>query len=960
MKNYLVCLLIAAAAATVPTVALTAATGEQTDNPHILKAEYLMADSIADYDGALEAIAAGLAEQPDSATTSDLHSLKGRVYDLQGMQAEKDTDFDNASRLYAESAREYITAGDYGAAAVATVKEAEIYDRAFKHSLIMPAIERANQLALKSDDERTQFYALRARKKYAAQLNMFHQYLAASAAMDSIAANATDAVVKRDAIADVAESALISGDYRHATELYENFLAELESLPQSTPRDVLITGTLDKLSDISQERGLYDDAIAYSSRNLPMKSAGETKSDIGLALAHQRISTAYASKKDNVRAALHADSVRQIAERQQHPFYASYLYTLAGICYKQIQDYPEALANFDKGIDYPLLAKDLHALSGGVHHLMGNHREALSHYTEFLKGTAESDGENSPRYATALRFLANMKAYVGDNEGGCEDYMKSISLTRTILRERLRLLPSGMRKNLLADLTVSLSEMTPFGLGTGHTSDEFSRQAYEGLLLAKGLLLASDRSTAELVARHGTPADKADYARLLVLRDKLADIEADRSMADSAAVLYRRLLTLDQRLADNCTRYGDIGEFATTTYADIAGALREGEVLVDFTDYLDDKDHRRYAAFVIKPGMEYPLLIPVCTGAALDSLLKANYGVLSAIHDGRAGMELRQLCFDPLREHIDGASTVFIVPSGMLHTISIDALPLDDNSLVADSYRIVRLSSGRNLLKRPVTDSNTLSATLYGGIVYDMDADEMALASITDTDDMAIELATRSPMEHTDSLHYLPYTLTEVNNISEILADVATAVPLTGKRATEASFLALSGRSPSILHIATHGFYFTSEDPQKAKGLMGYTNAMNLSGLVMSGGNAEWRGEQLPSDSFGGLLTAADISRCDLSGTSLVCLSACHTGQGSVTSEGIFGLQRAFKMAGAETLVMTLWEASDVATVLFMDTFYSSLVNNGFDRKEAYEAARNAVRAKYPEPFYWAGFVMVD
>lgn len=960
MKNNLVCLVLAAIATSAPLVSMTALSVDKTDNPHILKAEYLMADSVADYEGALAQIAIGLRCRPDSATESCLHSLRGHIYDRQAGQAEKVTDFDTASHLYAESAEEYIKAALYGEAAEAKVREADIYDRAFRHTLIMPALEHADRLARKSGDVRTLFHTLRARKKYAAQLNMFHQYLASSSAIDSIAANATDAVVKRDAIADIAETAVISGDYRRATELFGNFLTELESLPQSTQRDVMITTVLDKLSDISQERGLYDDAITYSERNLPMKREGETKSDIGLALAHQRISTAYASKKDNARAALHADSVRQIADRQEHPFYAAYLYTLAGICYKQIKNYPEALANFGKGIDYPLLAKDLHALSGGVHHLMGNHREALEHYTEFINATIESDGENSPRHATALRFLANMKAYTGDNDGGCEDYIKSMEITRTILRERLRLLPSGMRKNLLADLTSSLSQMTPFGLGTGHTSDEFSRQAYEGLLLVKGLLLASDRSTAELVNRHGTPEDKADYARIMVLRDKLADMETDRTMTDSAAILYRQLLTIDQRLAANCTRYGDIGEFATTSYADIAGALREGEVLIDFTDYLDDNDRRRYAAFVIKPGMEFPLLIPVCAGASLDSLLKANHGALSAIHDGRAAMELRRICFDPLRQYLDGASTIFMVPSGMLHTVSVDALPLDEDSLVADRYSIVRLSSSRNLLRRPVTDRHSLSATLYGGIIYDMDADEMALASITDTDDMAVELATRSPMEHNDSLQYLPYTLLEVNNISEILSDVAAAVPMTGKRATEASFLALSGRSPSILHVATHGFYFTSDDPQIAKGLKGYTNAMNLSGLVMSGGNAEWRGEQLPSDSFGGLLTAADISHCDLSGTSLVCLSACHTGQGSVTSEGIYGLQRAFKMAGAKTLVMTLWEASDVATVLFMDTFYSALVNNGFDLKQAYEEARIAVRAKYPEPFYWAGFVMVD
>ena len=130
--------------------------------------------------------------------------------------------------------------------------------------------------------------------------------------------------------------------------------------------------------------------------------------------------------------------------------------------------------------------------------------------------------------------------------------------------------------------------------------------------------------------------------------------------------------------------------------------------------------------------------------------------------------------------------------------------------------------------------------------------------------------------------------------------------------------------------------------------LRGFRDAMYLSGLVLSGGNAVWQGKKLPEGVLGGILTAQDISRLDLSGTELVVLSACQS-----------GLQRAFKKAGAQTLVMTLWRVSDRVTREFMVSFYMHLAHSE-DKRKAFEEARQEIRARYPEPFYWAGFVMID
>ena len=119
------------------------------------------------------------------------------------------------------------------------------------------------------------------------------------------------------------------------------------------------------------------------------------------------------------------------------------------------------------------------------------------------------------------------------------------------------------------------------------------------------------------------------------------------------------------------------------------------------------------------------------------------------------------------------------------------------------------------------------------------------------------------------------------------------------------------------------------------------------------------RSKNIPDGVDDGVLTAKEISRLDFRGLDLVVLSACQTGLGEVSGEGVFGLQRGFKKAGAQTIVMSLWEVSDESTQLLMTEFFKNLTA-GQPKRAAFLAAQNVVRQKYPNPLHWAAFVMVD
>jgi CHAT domain-containing protein len=218
-------------------------------------------------------------------------------------------------------------------------------------------------------------------------------------------------------------------------------------------------------------------------------------------------------------------------------------------------------------------------------------------------------------------------------------------------------------------------------------------------------------------------------------------------------------------------------------------------------------------------------------------------------------------------------------------------------------------------------------------------------------------------------------TITEILRIQRELANNSVAVNrYNGSAGNEESFKNLSGKKTGIIHMATHGFFLDdleeeNEDREVFMRLGGngesgqrqYENTLLRSGLVLAGGNNAW-GDRPIAGVEDGLLLADEVSRMNLVGTELVVLSACVSALGGMdNSEGVFGMQRAFKLAGAQTLVMSLWAVDDQATSDLMALFYQNWLS-GMSKREAMKAAQRQLRAdpRYASPYYWAAFVLMD
>ena len=212
--------------------------------------------------------------------------------------------------------------------------------------------------------------------------------------------------------------------------------------------------------------------------------------------------------------------------------------------------------------------------------------------------------------------------------------------------------------------------------------------------------------------------------------------------------------------------------------------------------------------------------------------------------------------------------------------------------------------------------------------------------------------------------------LKEVEEISQNFN--STPRLITDISGTEESFKSLAGSSTDIIHLATHGFFWTDEDAKK-RDYVTFLNpnnkilqsnedkALMRSGLFFSGANIGLKGESLPDDVEDGVLTDLELSNMNLGHVDMVVMSACESGLGETSGEGVFGLQRGFKLAGANTLLMSLWKVDDTATQMLMSNFYKNYFS-GKSKQQSLKLAQLSLRnnPEYSDPEYWAAFILLD
>ncbi len=473
-------------------------------------------------------------------------------------------------------------------------------------------------------------------------------------------------------------------------------------------------------------------------------------------------------------------------------------------------------------------------------------------------------------------------------------------------------------------------------------------EMYNNVLNTKALLLNETNRQKNRILAQG---DAVVIAQLHDWEDSKARLSAqyyekiDQTKVDS---LEKHINALEKELGNASGLFGE--KEAALTWQQVRDKLGAGEAAAEVVRVrlakkgsLTLTDSVVYAVLLVTHKADAPKLFVLSNGNLMEHHFLRNYrnSILFRVEDK---LSYNQYWL-PIKEQLSNTKTLYFSPDGVYNQISLNTLlNTTTQHYLIDEINLTNLTNTSDLLaERNQTIGE--SVVLVGRPSYDLEipfiAGQGGRMDYGNRNLISEELQSFKEQEFED----LPGTEAEISTIEPILKKLnLSVVTYTGKNALEENVKIV--RHPAILHIATHGFFVDDT--------ASLVSPMIRSGLILAGVSNS-RQNQRGDD---GILTAYETTNVDLEGTSLVVLSACQTGLGEVRNgEGVYGLQRAIMVAGAQNLLMSLWKVDDVATAELMTSFYRQWT--GKNNTNDFRKAQISLRLKYPQPFYWGAFVML-
>lgn len=510
-------------------------------------------------------------------------------------------------------------------------------------------------------------------------------------------------------------------------------------------------------------------------------------------------------------------------------------------------------------------------------------------------------------------------------------------------------LPEQEKELFLTQFAERQNSIVALNIQVFPTNPEATRSALEVLLQRKGRILDSLSANQQQLRESLTPEDQAIFDDLNTARTQYANLTNQRLDNRIPPAAYEAqeeelrevISTIEAYLARRSPEFQIATE--SVRLEGVQARLPSDSALVEFfryqpPDYVETSAEPRYAAYVLRPQGD-PQVFDLGRAVEIDERVESyRMGLHRNPRAADVARQLYEMLFAPLEPAWGDAQHVLISPDAQLNLIPLGALINSNEEYLLNRHQITYLTSGRDLLRLNNQQQAQQPPIIIANPSY---ADPSQ--SVYSPDVSNRENNPRASGFNLFEWTPLPGTRAEAEAITTYLEQALTYL---GTEATETRVKQI--QSPEILHIATHGFFLPDTDTDALE------NPLLRSGLVFAGvGNRNTQGDD-------GILTAFEVSGLDLRGTQLVVLSACETGLGDVANgEGVYGLRRAFTLAGAESQIMSLWKVDDDATKELMVRYYESL-RAGLGRGEALRQAQLSLmqNPRYREPRYWAAFIL--
>ena len=756
------------------------------------------------------------------------------------------------------------------------------------------------------------------------------------------------------------------GDYPKAKIFYRRTLEIREKALE--PNHLLLSRILNNLGALRNTTGDKERAASYYSRALEIRvnALGEEHPEVARIL--HNIGALY-MELDNDKADHNLSRSLAISEKvygAEHPEVAKTLYALAYL--KGLKkEYREArifcqrsLPIYEKhfGPEHPLISYPLNLLAV-LHKISGEYEKAESLFIRAINIKLKTEGEYSSSLGNSYQNLAALYAVQGNIEMAVS-YQK---LSNEINEYNLGLnLLAGSEKdklNYVNTLWATKDRIFSLNFQIGAKFQSATNLGATLILQRKGRVLDAMSDNLGGLRRRFTNEDQ----KLLDDLNKSTKDLADFILAGPKtlkATEYRREIEKRERQRENLENEisrRSAGFYSTTKSIELETVLKTlppKTTLLEFSVYHpadpqlygikktpDRAQNPRYIVYVISSANE----VKGKDLGDVEGIDKTIVAYRRALQNpkskdaGELGRAVDEKLLKPIRSLLVDSEHLLISPDGLLNLMPFEALVDERGKFLVENFAISYLTSGRDLLRLQIERESKTNPILVANPTFGAPLYRAEATSRITVDKRRSITATRDLSD----TYFAPLDATkqEGESIKKLFPQ---ATFLTQEKATETELK--KANAPSILHIATHGF-FLEDVKDEVK------NPLLRSGLAFAGANQRKSGED------DGILTALEASGLNLWGTKLVVLSACDTGLGEVRNgEGVYGLRRAFTLAGTESLVMSLWAVSDYVTRELMTDYYQNL-KKGMGRNEALRRVQLKMLKKKTRqhPFYWASFI---
>jgi CHAT domain-containing protein len=715
------------------------------------------------------------------------------------------------------------------------------------------------------------------------------------------------------------------------------------------------------LSDIYYTLGDYDKAEINVSKAITSQEKQFGRNHIEVARSLSQIALIKFHDGDNPRDVekLMIEARDIIASKlgKDNPQYAEIMKNMA-VLYISQRKFDQAFASLSvaegiwrakTGKKNNINAASIYTLTGDVYYQQKNYPKAEEFYNQSKSLYEKFFSQSHPEYVKVLSKMSKVyymrkeykrsKRMIEESLGNYENFIKQYF---PALSEREK---AKYWNTIKGDFefynTLAFSNLEDF--------KDLSGKVYDYQLLTKALLLSSSIKIRERILNSSDDNLKVQYStwlqkkELLTLALSMSPDELTENEIDRIA-LHQEVERLEKDLSRQSELFGQSFENKRITFDDVKKSLRDNETAIEMVRYRyfnhDFSDSVIYAALYLKNDFSKPKAIIIADGTRMETRFFKFYR--NAITGKIPDQVSYGVFWKPISDGIGQSSTIYLSADGVYNQINLEAIPTPDGKYVIDNANIVLVSNTKDMYLKKIKSKSEASqntAWMFGNPTFYLTASAG------------------------NSIASLPGTEKEVNQLQFMLKQKGWVTSeYVEKSASEENVKEIN--SPKIFHIATHGFYKPSNQSTLQDEIQGSEASLNQNPLMRTGLLLRGAGDLMEKTDYNyniesGILTAYEAMSLNLDKTDLVVLSACETGLGDLEAgEGVYGLQRAFLVAGAKVLIMSMFKVDDDATQQLMLKFYQKWLNSG-NMRQSFIDAKKELRIEYPEPIYWGAFMMI-